>query len=83
MEKVEVRNLSHQEGSTKKHRKHAKSNRQCNLCGNKFSTVGAHILFCSRCRESNDVIRFSEWLPEIATDDYAEISADFDFEKAA
>ncbi len=82
MEKVTLRSLSHPEG-TKRHRKRTKVTRKCNLCGSKFTTAGAHILFCSKCRANNEVIRFSEWLPEVAPEEYAEGDVNFDFEKAA
>lgn len=38
--------------------------RACSLCGNKFKANGRYILYCDTCRKSDDVLKFSDWLPE-------------------
>ncbi len=43
-------------------RKHSRS---CNLCMQAFAPNTVFERFCSRCRDDNELLRFSEWLPEL------------------
>jgi len=57
----QIETENHHSSRTKK----GKSTKHCNICGNKFTSRGEHILFCNACRKNNkDVLRFSDWLPE-------------------
>ncbi len=58
----------------------AKKRRACNLCGTQISSSNVHILYCSECRKSSDLIRFSEWMPGISPES---IGGDLDVETVA
>jgi hypothetical protein len=42
--------------------------RRCNLCTASFRCHGPFERFCRKCRERDELLRFSEWLPEQGTD---------------
>ena len=39
-------------------------NRYCNICGHPFKPRTAFERFCQGCRADNELLKFSEWLPE-------------------
>ncbi|MGZ3652740.1 MAG: hypothetical protein ACXVB9_14115 [Bdellovibrionota bacterium] len=38
--------------------------RKCNLCNEAFRARTPFARFCSTCRETNELLRFGNWLPE-------------------
>jgi hypothetical protein len=46
-------------------RRHRTSMRRCNLCADEFAQRSAFERYCDACRDGNELLRFSEWLPEI------------------
>lgn len=40
--------------------------RRCNLCSEEFLPKTVFDRFCSGCRQESELLRFCEWLPEIA-----------------
>ena len=39
--------------------------RSCNLCSGRFSPKSAFERYCSTCREKNELLKFSECLPDL------------------
>lgn len=39
--------------------------RRCNLCGEEFYLHTLFDRFCIHCKEKNELLRFSNWLPEV------------------
>lgn len=50
--------------SKKHHPRRPHSTRRCNLCKLRFSTQTKFDRICHRCKQTNPLYRFSEWLPE-------------------
>ncbi len=39
--------------------------RSCNLCLEEFAPHTVFDRYCATCKEENELLKFSEWLPEI------------------
>lgn len=39
--------------------------RCCNLCGRSFRAPHAFARYCRQCKEQEEVLKYSEWLPEL------------------
>jgi hypothetical protein len=52
-----------------------KQKRKCNLCAREFKPLSPFTRYCHRCREEEELLRFSEWLPETSEAVRARISA--------
>ena len=39
--------------------------RPCYLCGKQYRALSAFSRFCAECKSGQDILRFSEWLPDI------------------
>lgn len=46
-------------------RKHPPKIRRCNLCGSDFHPRTVFDRFCNTCKEQSELLRFSEWLPDV------------------
>jgi hypothetical protein len=40
--------------------------RPCNLCGARFTARSAFERYCAACRSTEEILQFSEWLPDPA-----------------
>jgi len=49
--------------------------RHCNLCARKFAPRTVFDRYCSNCKDESELLKFSEWLPEIGDDVQEKISA--------
>lgn len=49
--------------------------RLCNLCTNEFKLRTVFDRYCVSCKEENELLRFSEWLPEIDAEITERLSA--------
>lgn len=47
----------------------------CNICGNTFQARSVFQRFCYRCKESEEMLRFMDWLPEVDDSLVARVSA--------
>ncbi|HAR41795.1 MAG TPA: hypothetical protein DCS07_04075 [Bdellovibrionales bacterium] len=39
--------------------------RRCNLCAEEFPVRSVFDRYCQKCREQNELFKFSDWLPEL------------------
>ena len=39
--------------------------RRCNLCAKKFTQRTGFDRYCHTCKAENDLLKFSDWLPEV------------------
>lgn len=53
----------------------ARSRRPCSLCGAEFNPQTLFDRFCPHCKMKSELLRFSEWLPEVDADIQEKISA--------
>jgi len=42
-----------------------KENRCCNICGHTFRPRSVFQRYCHHCKEGEELLRFSDWLPEV------------------
>lgn len=49
--------------------------KSCNICGNTFRSRSLFQRFCYRCKESEEILRFVDWLPELDDSLVARMSA--------
>ena len=42
-----------------------RATRSCNLCSSCFHPRTAFDRYCQECREHNELLRFSDWLPDL------------------
>lgn len=40
---------------------------RCNLCNRSFSSHSRHIRFCEKCRVTDEIYRYAEWLPDASS----------------
>jgi hypothetical protein len=52
-------------GHSQNHGKRDKQNRLCNLCTQEFLTHTLFDRYCEECREKSELLKFSDWLPEL------------------
>lgn len=49
-----------------KHRQLARKQfRRCNLCADEFQPRTVFDRYCRNCKDENELLKFSEWLPEL------------------
>lgn len=49
--------------------------RPCNICGTIYRPHTAFDRYCSHCKQNEELLRFSDWLPEIDAALTARVSA--------
>ena len=47
------------------------STRHCNICGEKFRSRNRFVRYCSKCKNTSELLQFSEWLEGNAPEEIA------------
>ncbi len=49
--------------------------RLCNICAREFTPQTVFVRYCATCKSESEVLKFSEWLPEVGQVIQEKISA--------